>query len=101
MEQLATVGLDLTKDVIAACVLDVHGAVIERRMLGRAAFERWAEQLPASNVAMETCGSAHHRVRGLLAEYGVVMRRGQALKWGTGCREWRMFASAATTSPSS
>jgi transposase len=179
MEQVATVGLDLAKDVLAACVLDVHGAVIERRVLGRAAFERWAEQLPASNVAMETCVSAHHwgrwfaarghtarliaaefvvpvrkggkddtadaeavaiaarqptmrfvpiktieqqaipawhsvregwkeertallnRVRGVLAEYGVVMRGGQTLKWGTGCREWRMLASAPTTSPSS
>jgi transposase len=60
MEQLTTVGLDLAKDVIAACVLDAHGAVIERRVLRRAAFERWAEQLPASKVAMEACGSAHH-----------------------------------------
>jgi transposase len=60
MEQLATVGIDLAKDVIAACVLDAHGTVIERRVFRRAAFERWAEQLPTSNVAMEACGSAHH-----------------------------------------
>jgi transposase len=60
VEQLTTVGIDLAKDVIAACVLDVHGAVIERRVLRRAAFERWAEQLPTSNVTMEACGSAHH-----------------------------------------
>lgn len=60
MEQLTTVGIDLAKDVIAACVLDVHGAVIERRVLRRAAFERWAEQLPSCKVAMEACGSAHH-----------------------------------------
>ncbi len=94
MEQLTTVGIDLAKDVIAACVLDVHGAVIERRVLRRAAFERWAEQLPSCKVAMEACGSAHHWgrwfaahghtaqliaaefvVRGLLAEYGVVVGR--------------------------
>jgi transposase len=60
VEQLTTVGLDLAKDVIAACVLDVHGAVIERRVLRRGAFERWAEQLPSCKVAMEACGSAHH-----------------------------------------
>lgn len=60
MGQLTTVGIDLAKDVIAVCVLDVHGALIERRVLRRAAFERWAEQLPACNVAMEACGSAHH-----------------------------------------
>ena len=52
MEQLTTVGLDLAKDVIAACVLDVHGAVIERRVLRRGAFERWAAQLPSCKVAM-------------------------------------------------
>jgi transposase len=60
MEQLTTVGIDLAKDVIAACVLDGHGAVIERRVLRRGAFERWATQLPPCNVAMEACGSAHH-----------------------------------------
>ena len=59
MEKLTTVGIDLAKDVIAICVLG-HGAVIKRRVLRREAFERWAEQLPASNVAMEACGSAHH-----------------------------------------
>lgn len=86
MEQLTTVGLDLAKDVIAACVLDVHGAVIERRVLRRGAFERWAEQLPASNVAMEACGSAHHwgrwfaarghAARLIAAEFVVPFRKG-------------------------
>jgi transposase len=60
MEQLTTVGIDLAKDVIAVCVLDVHGAVIERGLLKRGAFERWAAQLPPCNVTMEACGSAHH-----------------------------------------
>jgi transposase len=55
MEQLTTVGIDLAKDVIAVCILDRHGAVMERHVL-----RRWAEQLPPSNVAMEACGSAHH-----------------------------------------
>jgi transposase len=60
VEKLTTVGIDLAKDVIAVCVLDVHGAVIERRVLRRGAFERWAKQLPSCKVAMEACGSAHH-----------------------------------------
>ena len=60
MNQLTTVGLDLAKDVIAACALDLHGAVLERRVLKREAFQRWAEQLPVCTVAMEACGSAHH-----------------------------------------
>jgi transposase len=63
MEQLTTVGVDLAKNVIAACVLDPHGAILERRVLRRDVFERWAEQLPPSNVVMEACGSAHHWAR--------------------------------------
>ena len=86
MEQLTTVGIDLAKDVIVACVLDVHGAIIERRVLRRAAFARWAEQLPPSNVAMEACGSAHHwgrwfaarghTARLIAAEFVVPFRKG-------------------------
>jgi transposase len=86
VEKLTTVGIDLAKDVIAACVLDLHGAVIERRVLGRHAFERWAEQLPVSNVVMEACGSAHHwgrwfaarghTARLIAAEFVVPFRKG-------------------------
>ena len=86
MEKLTTVGIDLAKDVIAVCVLDVHGAVIERRVLRRDAFERWAGQLPVSNVVMEACGSAHHwgrwfaarghSARLIAAEFVVPFRKG-------------------------
>ena len=86
MEKLTTVGIDLAKDVIAVCVLDVRGAAIERRVFKREAFERWAEQLPASNVAMEACGSAHHwgrwfaarghTTRLIAAEFVVPFRKG-------------------------
>jgi transposase len=86
VEKLTTVGIDVAKDVIAACVLDVHGAVIERRVLRRDAFERWAAQLPVSNVAMEACGSAHHwgrwfaarghTARLIAAEFVVPFRKG-------------------------
>jgi len=60
MEQLTTVGIDLAKDVFAVCVLDVTGSVVERRVLRRDAFMRWAEQLSPCRVAMEACGSSHH-----------------------------------------
>jgi transposase len=60
MNQLTTVGIDLAKDVFAVCVLDVTGAVIERRVLRREAFIRWAEQLSPCRVAMAACGSSHH-----------------------------------------
>jgi len=60
MNQPTTVGIDLAKDVFAVCILDVTGAVVERRVLRRDAFIRWAERLAPCRVAMEACGSAHH-----------------------------------------
>jgi transposase len=45
MDPLTTVGIDLAKDVFAVCVLDVTGPVVERRVLRREAFMRWAERL--------------------------------------------------------
>ena len=45
MDKRTTVGIDLAKDVFAVCVLDAHGGVVERKVLRRAAFERWAESL--------------------------------------------------------
>jgi len=86
MYELTTVGIDLAKDVIAVCVLDIHGAIVERRVLRREAFERWAAQLAPSNVAMEACGSAHHwgrwfaarghTARLIAAEFVVPFRKG-------------------------
>jgi len=60
MVEITTVGIDLAKEVFAICVLDARGAVLERKGMRRAAFERWAAALPPSMVAMEACGSAHH-----------------------------------------
>lgn len=55
MEEITTVGIDLAKDVLAVCVLDACGAVLERKVLRRAAFERWAAALAPCSVAMEAC----------------------------------------------
>jgi transposase len=61
MDKRTTVGIDLAKDVFAICVLDAHGAVLDRKVPRRAALERWAESLSElCTVAMEACGSAHH-----------------------------------------
>jgi len=60
MDEITTVGVDLAKEVFAVCMLDARGAVVERKVLRRAAFERWAATLPTCTVAMEACGSAHH-----------------------------------------
>ena len=60
MDEITTVGIDLGKEVFAVCILDHRGVVLDRKMLRRAAFERWAAALPRCVVAMEACGSAHH-----------------------------------------
>jgi transposase len=72
MDKRTTVGIDLAKDVFAVCVLDEHGAVVERKVLRRPTFERWAAALPACTVAMEACGSAHHWGRTLAARGHIV-----------------------------
>jgi len=87
MDKRTTVGIDLAKEIFAICVLDAQGAVLERKVLRRAAFERWAESLAAPcTVAMEACGSAHHwgrvfaarghAVRLMAAESVVPLRQG-------------------------
>jgi transposase len=87
MQEVTTVGIDLAKDVFAICMLDQRGAVVERKVLRRAAFERWATSLPGVCViAMEACGSAHHwgrtfaarghAVRLIAAEFVVPFRKG-------------------------
>ena len=60
MDQLTTVGIELAKDVFAICVLGATDAVLQRRVLRRDAFMRWAEQLSPGRVAMEACGSSRH-----------------------------------------
>ena len=61
MDKRTTVGIDLVKDVFGICILDHRGGVVDRKILRRAAFERWAESLVTPcTVAMEACGSAHH-----------------------------------------
>ena len=87
MGEVTTVGIDLAKEVFAICVLDARGAVVERKVLRRAAFERWAESLSKPcTVAMEACGSAHHwgryfaahghTARLIAAEFVVPFRKG-------------------------
>lgn len=87
MDKRTTVGIDLAKEVFAVCILDAQGGVVERKVLRRAAFERWAESLSEPcTVAMEACGSAHHwgrffaarghAARLIAAEFVVPFRQG-------------------------
>jgi transposase len=72
MDERTTVGIDLAKEVFAVCILDHRGVVVERKVLRRATFERWALALPACTVAMEACGSAHHWGRSFAARGHIV-----------------------------
>jgi len=86
MDKLTTIGIDLAKEVIAVCVMDQHGHMVEQRVLRREAFERWAAQLPSCTVAMEACSSAHHwgrwfaarghAVRLIAPEFAIASRKG-------------------------
>lgn len=60
MSHVTTIGIDLAKEVLAVCAMDVTGAVVYSKVMKREAFMVWAEQLPPSTVVMEACGSAHH-----------------------------------------
>jgi transposase len=112
------VGVDLAKRVIQVHAADAAGRLLSSRALAREKFIAWCAQLPAGCVvAMEASSSAHHwarrlramgldarivaahlvtpfnRIRGLLAEFGLVvaqspMRFGH--RWPS-C--WRMRAT--------
>lgn len=56
-----TIGIDLAKNLIAVCVLDASGKLVERRNLRFGELAAWLAQLPAGcEVAMEACGAAHY-----------------------------------------
>ena len=51
-----TVGADLAKNVLVACVADCAGRVVELREFNRPGFLSWFGTL----IGTEACGSAHH-----------------------------------------
>jgi len=69
-----TVGVDLAKNVFAACVADGAGRGIETLSFNRDGFLAWLGTLPKGTVVgMEACGSAHFWARTMLA-LGLVPR---------------------------
>lgn len=59
-----TLGIDLSKQLFSACMLDGSGRVMQRREMRRDAFAAWLAQCPAGAiVAMEACSGAHHWAR--------------------------------------
>jgi transposase len=67
MPQVATIGLDLAKNVFQVHGVDGDGKVIIRRQLRRAEVNRLFTTLPPCLVGMEACASAHQWAREIAA----------------------------------
>lgn len=65
MQEVATVGLDLAKQVFQAHGADAQGAPLFNRKLRRAELVRFFEKLPPCLVGMEACSGAHYWAREL------------------------------------
>lgn len=60
---IATLGVDLGKDVFHLVGLDEQGQVVERAKKRRSGLMRYLAQLKPCHVAMEACAGAHHVAR--------------------------------------
>lgn len=67
MQEVATIGLDLAKQVFQAHGADFEGAPLFSRKLRRAEVLRFFEKLPRCLVGMEACGGSHYWAREISA----------------------------------
>ena len=65
---IATLGIDLGKNLNSVVGLDATGRVVLRRRVRRATLKELATSLPVCTVAMEACCGAHHVGRLFAAE---------------------------------
>ena len=65
--QVATIGLDLGKDVFQVHGIAADGTVVFNRSIRRRQLLAFFEKLPSCLVGIEACGSAHHWARELRA----------------------------------
>lgn len=63
--QIATVGLDLAKNLFQVHGVNEHGKVVLRKQLRRDQVAAFFANLPACRVGMKACSSAHHWARKL------------------------------------
>ncbi|ACI55675.1 transposase IS110 family protein [Rhizobium leguminosarum bv. trifolii WSM2304] len=63
MREIATVGLDLAKQVFQAHGADAQGQTLFNRKLRRSEVLSFFEKLPPCVVGMEACGSSYHWAR--------------------------------------
>lgn len=66
-QDIATVGVDLAKNVFQVHAVGTDGKVLVRRQLRRAEVLKFFSALPRCLVGMEACASAHHWGRELMA----------------------------------
>ena len=67
MEDIAVVGVDLAKSVFQVHGIDAQGQVVLRRKLSRSKLLSFFATLPRCLIGMETCASANHWARELIA----------------------------------
>jgi len=67
MSEVSTIGLDIAKSVFQVHGVDVAGAVVVRKRVGRAKMLEYFGELPPCLVGIEACPSAHHWGRELQA----------------------------------
>ncbi len=67
MEDIAVVGVDLAKSVFQVHGIDARGQVVLRRKLSRSKLLSFFATLPRCLIGMETCASANHWARELIA----------------------------------
>lgn len=65
MEQVTTLGVDLSKNVFQHHGVDGEGKVVLQKAVKRAAFLPFMAKLPPCLVGMEACSGAHHWAREL------------------------------------
>ena len=65
--EITTVGIDLAKNVFQVHAVDQHGKVVLRKQLKRGQMAEFFVNLPACQIGLEACGSAHYWARRLQA----------------------------------
>ncbi|WP_299211257.1 IS110 family transposase [uncultured Tateyamaria sp.] len=60
MKDLHLIGVDIAKRVFQAHAINGRGETLWTKKLSRPQFERFIREIPATTIAMETCGGAHH-----------------------------------------
>jgi transposase len=67
MSKIATIGLDIAKNVFQLHGVDGNGVVVLRRALRRSQLPGFFSALPPCLIGMEACATAHHWARTLMA----------------------------------